>query len=224
MRISTIKTLTDDEKAARILSYLWMEDDYKRAMSAYPEEGATLDGLYKVIVDVFLKQLDEDEKTPLLRGSIKRDIALLSRCLYGDRNYWAKGTKWEAGCIMKAEQIKARRRFNTERLEAIDPLYGILHLKKAERGDIFRLIIKDDKLYEAVLESMDESFSKEDLYNLCEDLILPRIQYGSFKYSDVALLTKASRIAFGDKNHWATANGLDPEQIKAQHRRNKGED
>lgn len=223
MRISSIKNLAGDRRIAHNFTFFWNFQDFQQAMSSLPEEGSSIDSIYSAIVSVFLRKLDEsnldfDENSTI--NSLKRKVIALSKKIYDDKYYWAIGTKWKSerdDYIQKQAYKLERRQARAERREKLEPLYGSLHLAHIEKADIIKLIILDEELSLAIIDSMSESMTRKDLYNICEDIILPRIQLDTYTKLDLAIINKASRIAFGDKTYWAESNGLDLETINSKY-------
>ena len=220
MRISEIKRLTDKRRVRKIITYLWEFDSFRSALSYFHKADCTIHDIYDVIVNTFFRLLDEDsqsEKIILFR----REIQNLSKALYGNPAAWAAGTKWEEEANASVAQAEEKRRIKHERREQLEKLYDMLSLEKVGNRDIIRLIILDYELFFAVLAKSEEGLTRCKLYDICEEILLPRIINDSFVWRDYYILCMASAIAFKNWRYWAESNGLSIEEFDSKFSRRK---
>ncbi len=63
MRISEIKSLTDNYKVRGALSMFWEMHEYRKALEKYNKDDCSIFDVYTVLVNVFLEKHDCDQKT-----------------------------------------------------------------------------------------------------------------------------------------------------------------
>ncbi len=204
MRISEIKALADNPRTARIIKYFWEQTPYRRRLENYKPENASLDEVFEIIKDAFLVELEDG-----IVGQNKSDIQQLSEIIYGDKNYWAKSTKWEVAINDRlAQQKKAEAERAVFRAE-LTFLYGVLGIQQIPKNDLIGRLAKDKELSEEIISKKDQLHSRTDLYNLCEGIVVGRILSGSSWYRDYSIMCTLSSITFHDYSYWLKKNHID---------------
>ena len=222
MRIGEIKRLFPELKCKIIISRLWDIDDYKKALGRYDNEPCTVHDIYDVIVSVFLGLLDrssEDIDEDTIKSQ-KRDIKTLSKMIYGEAYYWTIGTEYYRQHQQRKQKIVEREK----RVEQLAPLYKKLSLSKGKSKDVIEIIAKDEELCAKIMESSDKVASRMDLFQICQEVLVPRIKSGEYHYRDYWIMNSTSYLAFRSRENWAKLNNLSFEKVASKFMKNTEEE
>jgi hypothetical protein len=213
MKISEIKKCFDNKKSICCVEAFWDDCPFYEALSRNQSQ-PTAENVYNIIREVFLKMLEKGEQTPEEKKENqrrKKDLQSLSKQLYGNAYYWAKGTQWEY-YILRTQERNERRKI----YEKLSFLYERLSLSHVNRRyDIVYQIAHAKPFYEAVINSEYTNAIKtlEDLYDCMESVMLDILETNECNYQYFYIMNNISNIAHRDKNYWIIKNKLTIEYL-----------
>jgi len=77
-------------------------------------------------------------------------------------------------------------------------------------------ISRDAKLAEKVISNLETIDTKEKLYAICEDMLIPRLTSSKCRFPEYLIMSKASTMAFGNSTFWAEKNGLSVDEVRSK--------
>ena len=216
MKISEIKKCFDTQKAIYCVKAFWDDYSFYEALS-HSQSQPTAENVYKIIRDVFLKILEREEQSPEEKKENKRrkrDLKSLSKQLYGNAYYWAKGTQWEY--YEHQFQERNERRETYEKLFFLYERLSISHIN--HRYDIVYQIAHAKPFYEAIInrEQTNTIKNAEELYDCMENVMLDILNTEDWKQQYFYIMDNISNITYHDKNYWISKNQLTLEYLNNQ--------
>jgi len=199
MRISTLKSKTDDYRLRGAISELW--ECYGEQLGTLPED-TTIDEVFSLACFRYAAEMETIDVEH--SKAIRRSLEDLSKLLYGNKSQW----KAEAGLTtIPREPPEAEIRY-----QSLCNLYDNLEYSPGE-SDIIKLIAKDEELTEACRNAI----SWEEIYSHCERIIISRIQTGSCKYISAKLMYTLSEQLYHSPYYWLIQNGLTSKKVRSMY-------
>jgi hypothetical protein len=209
MRISEIKNCFADKRIQQCISHGFWENEWFRLELEQAVGEVSPDYVYSVIRETYLALLDDSTIAYKEERRCRKDLNRLSKLMYGQKYYWARGTKWEDR--METIAILSRRH------EELFFLYERLDARRInESYDVIHKLAFDDELFSTVMgrERKQPIQSREDFFLCLEEAVMKRINNHQFSHIAYSIMNSVSCLAYSDASYWITKNNLDREEIK----------
>lgn len=229
MRVGDIKNITDDTRIKHFIHYFWdfsiqgiIADHpvaiYRRELSKL-ENTDDIKVVYDVIEKVYSKYIDYIEVTDAeLYKSHRRYMEELCKHVNGYHYEDNMNEEKIALYMERKRKHEESQKQIEERLERLAFLYDVFGWERngvRSRYDVIRRLARCEELTDIIVKNKDVLISdKRKLYDICEDVIVPKVGSELWNYTFCVIMNSLSHIIYKDRNYWLKKNGIDFESIQ----------